>query len=322
LSVRPGEVLECNGCHVARANQTPGGPAPRVHGRKGTFNPIYTGAAAGPFPGAVTSISADTGDTMAMARARTTSSCPSDPLNPTGTEHCGRVATTPSANVVYDEIWKNGAVPTDSFAYNYQDLVGVTPPTSAGCFPVWTVTCRITIHYATAPASTRLGHLHPLWSLPRPTAGVDDNMDGVLEFPDTCTMCHTRVNPADNTTQLPAGTLELTDEDSNADPLQKEAYRQLIFTRDALQLVNGALVRVPLLNPDGTPRLDADGNPTFATLGAPMNAGNARGSRFFSVMNNATHAGMLSNAELRLISEWLDIGAQYYNDPFPPTPQN
>ena len=53
-----------------------------------------------------------------------------------------------------------------------------------------------------------------------------------------------------------------------------------------------------------------------------MAASNARGSRFFNVMNNPTHAGMLSTAELRLLSEWLDIGAQYYNDPFPPTPQN
>ena len=53
-----------------------------------------------------------------------------------------------------------------------------------------------------------------------------------------------------------------------------------------------------------------------------MAASNARGSRFFNVMNNVTHAGMLTTAELRLLSEWLDIGAQYYNDPFPPTPQN
>ena len=30
----------------------------------------------------------------------------------------------------------------------------------------------------------------------------------------------------------------------------------------------------------------------------------------------ASHAGFLTAAELRLISEWLDIGAQYYNDPF------
>ncbi|WP_339669381.1 hypothetical protein [Dasania marina] len=30
------------------------------------------------------------------------------------------------------------------------------------------------------------------------------------------------------------------------------------------------------------------------------------------------HTGLLSNAELRLLSEWLDIGAQYYNNPFDP----
>jgi hypothetical protein len=29
-----------------------------------------------------------------------------------------------------------------------------------------------------------------------------------------------------------------------------------------------------------------------------------------------SHAGWLSPAELRLVSEWLDIGAQYFNDPF------
>jgi hypothetical protein len=28
------------------------------------------------------------------------------------------------------------------------------------------------------------------------------------------------------------------------------------------------------------------------------------------------HTGYLSPAELRLIVEWLDIGGQYYNDPF------
>ena len=29
-----------------------------------------------------------------------------------------------------------------------------------------------------------------------------------------------------------------------------------------------------------------------------------------------THAAWLTTAELRLIAEWLDIGGQYYNDPF------
>jgi hypothetical protein len=28
------------------------------------------------------------------------------------------------------------------------------------------------------------------------------------------------------------------------------------------------------------------------------------------------HRGYLTDAELKLISEWLDLGAQYYNNPF------
>ena len=31
-----------------------------------------------------------------------------------------------------------------------------------------------------------------------------------------------------------------------------------------------------------------------------------------------SHAGYLSPAELRLLAEWLDIGAQYFNNPFDP----
>lgn len=67
---------------------------------------------------------------------------------------------------------------------------------------------------------------------------------------------------------------------------------------------------------------DEDGNPTFNTVPVPpsMSAGNARGStRFFSrFAAGGSHAGYLSPAELRLISEWLDIGAQYFNNPFDP----
>ena len=103
------------------------------------------------------------------------------------------------------------------------------------------------------------------------------------------------------------------------DALQLSSLSADAVARDKLAIVNGAVVprQVP-----GPP--DADGNPDHHDSRAPasMAAGNARGSRFFSVMNNPAHAGMLSTAELRLLSEWLDIGAQYYNDPFPPTPQN
>jgi hypothetical protein len=306
LSVRPGEVLECTGCHVRNAT------TPRSHGRKGSFNAFYSGATAtgAAFPGTVTTISPEAGDSMARARSRNGSSCID---TTTMTERCGPVSNTPSANVEYNEIWNPAATPADSFSFDHRDLT-TARPTNPFCYPVWSATCRITIHYDTI--ATRPGHIHPLWTVPRPAGGVDDGM-GNITFPQTCTNCHNRVNPVDNTPQLPGASLELTDEISDEDAQQKRAYRQLLFARNELELVNGA-VQVRLV--PGPP--DANGNPTMVPVSLPPSAAafNARGSRFFNVMNNATHAGMLSTAELRLLSEWLDIGAQYYNDPFPPTP--
>ena len=79
----------------------------------------------------------------------------------------------------------------------------------------------------------------------------------------------------------------------------------------------GALVNVP-----GPP--DANGNPTTIPVGPYLNAGSANGglsAQFmgrFATGSGSTHAGWLSPAELRLLSEWLDIGAQYFNNPFDP----
>ena len=44
----------------------------------------------------------------------------------------------------------------------------------------------------------------------------------------------------------------------------------------------------------------------------------ASGTFFSRFDAGGTHAGDLSTAELRLISEWLDLGAQYFNNPFDP----
>jgi hypothetical protein len=66
--------------------------------------------------------------------------------------------------------------------------------------------------------------------------------------------------------------------------------------------------------------IDAQGQPVFSTVPVrpSMSAGGARASvAFFSKFAaGGSHAGWLSPAELRLVSEWLDIGAQYFNDPF------
>jgi Hydrazine synthase alpha subunit middle domain/WD40-like Beta Propeller Repeat len=312
LSVRPGEVLSCNGCHTRSAT------APLSHGRKGLFNSVYAGSTAtgAAFPGTVNTISPEAGDTMARARSRAGSSC-IDPV--TMVEHCGLQSVTPSANVVYNEIWTPAAPPTASFAYSYQMLTTASPA-NVNCFPVWTPTCRITIHYVTI--GTRPGQIHPLWSVPRPAAGVDDGT-GNLIYPQTCTYCHSRVNPMDAAMpQLPAASLELTDEVSDEDALQLRAYRQLLFPRNELELDAMGAVQVRLVPGP----LDENGNPTTVpvTLNASMQQSNARGSgAFFNRFRpGGSHADYLTTAELRLLSEWLDIGAQYYNDPFPPTPQN
>jgi hypothetical protein len=321
LSVRPGEVLECNGCHT---RDVPANTV-RSHGRRGSFDSVYAGATGGSFPNTNPGISVpEVGATMADARSSNLSSCVDAT---TMVNYCGPQSMNSSADVVYNEIWIPNAPPTASFIYGHQSLT--TPrPTNAYCYPAWQATCRITIHYATAPGTpVRPGHIHPLWSVPRPAGGVPDPVTGEPTYPDTCTVCHNRVSPADPAVaQLPAGSLELTDGVSADDPDQEGAYRALLFGRPELELVNNVVVirQVQVFDENGDPVLDDNGNPVFEenTLPPSMAAGNARGSRFFNVMNDGVHQGMLTPAELRLLSEWLDIGAQYYNDPFPPTPQN
>ena len=134
----------------------------------------------------------------------------------------------------------------------------------------------------------------------------------------TCTRAAvTATVAADGTVQAPAGQLNLTNAASNDVPAQSVSYRQLLFQHDE-QVVNmGALVNAP-----GPP--DANGNPTVIPVGPYLNAGSANGglsAQFlgrFATGSGSTHAGWLSPAELRLLSEWLDIGAQYFNNPFDP----
>ena len=67
--------------------------------------------------------------------------------------------------------------------------------------------------------------------------------------------------------------------------------------------------------------VDVDGIDILAPVNVipSMSAGGANASnRFFSRFDNAAdmHSEFLSDAEKRLIAEWLDVGAQYYNNPF------
>jgi hypothetical protein len=118
-----------------------------------------------------------------------------------------------------------------------------------------------------------------------------------------------------NMTAVPASQLDLTDGLSPDQMAHFNAYRELLFGDNEQELVNGALQDRLVQN-----GVDANGNPVFVPVGVPssMSVGGALASnRFFSrFAPGATHADRLTAHELRLISEWLDIGAQYYNHPF------
>src|SRR5262249_47085448 len=135
-----------------------------------------------------------------------------------------------------------------------------------------------------------------------------------------CTICHNRQDPANAAAlQVPAGQLELTDGPSDDQPDQFMAYRELLFGDTELGLQGGALLgpQGPVGGGPGTnlPSLQAVG------VAPSMSSGGARASaRFFNKFDagggTVDHRGFLTAAELKLLAEWLDIGAQYYNDPF------
>jgi len=287
LQVRAGQELKCNGCHSPIGDDS--------HGRDNLFTPVNAGAPSTgvPFPNTNPAFFADFGETMAQVRARI--SCQTD---------CADLQ--PSMSIRFTDVWTDpvaaGRAPDAPFTYDYADLT--TPaPTTADCVTGWRAGCRITIHYER--------HIHPLWSKPRVTLAAD----GTVLRDDTCVACHS-ARAADGSARVPAAQLELTDGPSADVPTQFQAYRELLATDAAQEVVNGAL-QDRLVQTGIDP---VTGLPQFSTVPvAPaLSAGSASASvTFFSLFApGGTHAGRLTPVELKLVSEWTDIGAQYFNDPF------
>jgi hypothetical protein len=198
----------------------------------------------------------------------------------------------PDMNLIYDDVWTDDSgvlVKTPSFLLSYADLQ--TPaPASQDCQDNWSNICRTIIHYEQ--------HIHPLWNLDR---GVN-----------TCTACHT----TDNNTRVPDAQLDLTDGISGDQADHFKAYRELLFRDIEQELGANGLQDVFMDGPiDPLTNLPIQ-VPVFVS--PPMSAAGALASRAFVNRFNpgGSHAGRLDPAELRLVFEWLDIGAQYYNDPF------
>jgi len=299
LSVRPGEVKQCNGCHT-RNSELPHG---RLDAEAPSINPgaPVTGS---PFPNTNPAFFADEGETMAEVRARL------------------QGYVTPSVDILFTDDWTdpNLRTPDMDIVKSYNDLT--TPaPTTLACLSNWSALCRITINY--------VDHIQPIWDLPRQ---VFDGMGNLLEDR-TCISCHSN-SDAMGQVQLPAGQLELVGVPSTDEPDHLVSYRELMFPDAEQEIVNGALIDrlVQATDANGNPLfevdengnliLDANGNPipVMVTVNVPpalnANAAIFNQSFFARFQAGGAHAGWLSEAELKLIAEWLDIGAQYYNNPF------
>jgi len=286
LQLMPGETVSCNGCHKPQG----GAQNPVSHGRLGAFNSAWVGGTAGTaFPHTIASgpaafIPQSNGETMAQARMAV--SCASD------APPC--LQMVPSVNVLYTDVWTDPAqaTPGAPITYSYTDATNPIPaiPTSALCATAWSFSCRIIINYPQ--------HIQPIWDAAR--MGMLNGVQGSV----TCSQagCHNPTNAA-GAAQTPAGNLDLTNTvDANTNEFI--SYGQL-------------------LTPHNTVIMGQPG----PQVGPFMNAGSANGSAssaFFNCFatgsgcNNPSHTGWLNIAELRLLSEWLDIGAQYHNDPFAP----
>lgn len=300
LHVRAGETLSCNGCH------TPTSLAP--HGRLDAEPPSANPGApttGSPFPNASPALLADAGESMAEVRARILG------------------IPAPDMDLVFTDLWTDSDLRAldEPFAYRYASLA-TSPPVDPGCSVSWTASCRITINYET--------HIHPLWSVDRPVFDTD----GVTELENhTCTGCHAPVDDM-QLPMVPPGQLDLSDGPSADQPAHFLSYRELLFPDNRQIVENNVLIDefVPVLDDNGQPVfqvdvngdliLDADGNriPVMTTVAVqpPLSVAGARASpRFFArFAAGADHAAYLTPAELKLLSEWIDIGGQYYNDPF------
>ena len=288
LQVAPGQVLSCNGCHAPNTGES--------HGRQDAFNRAWDGADADgvPFPNTNSALFADFEETMAQVRYRLT--CATD---------CSSIQ--PSLDLVYEDVWTDEVAagrPADApFTDAYTDLL--TPaPTTAACQTTWASDCRILINYE--------DHIHPLWELDRRIFDVD----GVTVLEDrTCIACHSPVDDM-GMTRVPEGQLDLSGDPSTDEPEHLVSYRELMFSDDEQELNGGALQDV--LVQVGTDPVTGD--PIFATVNVPasMSAGSANFSDAFLARfeTGGSHDGYLSDAELKLVSEWLDIGGQYFNNPF------
>jgi hypothetical protein len=325
LQLAPGEVLHCTGCHDSGSTAAHG----RLDSQPPSANPgaraLATGGTGFPDTDIDILYATEPGQTMAATwdfhRPLDNPTATARELSPAPryTDQWSAAGLAPDADILdreYDPAWTDIAVDRPIVVAN------LDPGEPS----------RIVINY--------VDHIQPIWERERePVADAAGNLAS------TCVGCHSSVGD----TVVPPGQLDLSAEPSDRDPDQLRSYRELLDS-DNEQWLDGAGAladRVRLCT-----STDAAGNTVTETvtlpLGARMRTGSAANSGgFFACFEGGdcgrepapplpancvegegtvepasrgtvAHGDMLSAAELRLLSEWLDIGAQYYNNPFDP----
>ncbi len=309
LQVQAGELLTCNGCHAATSPPPPA--LPKSHGRSNLFASVNPGAPAnGLFANTDSTLQGNPGETMAQTRANWMCKLAN-----------GMSACNPSVDVIFDDLWTDptaaGHAKDTSVDYCYSAALtdvlssaadttikhtcltklNTLAPAPNSCETNWSSICRIVINY--------IDHLQPLWDVDRIPAGS-------TTVNDKCTGCHSPTDAAGKP-RVPAGQLDMSNTASDAQPDHFTSYEKLLNNHNAQEL-NATMTALQDVCLQKDPQTGVCIQ--FQVVSGSMAALNARGSRFFTAVNAASHAGFLTTAEQRLISEWLDIGAQYYNNPF------
>jgi hypothetical protein len=304
LLVEEGELRECNGCHD-RENDI---PHARTDIPMSSANP---GAPSDltPFPNANPQIIAPRyRDTMAEALSY----------------KLGRVPTG-TGDVVFEDYWTDPIITSvqPPFAYRYRDLTTPPPVNDPACVETWTSNCKVTINY--------LEHIQPIWDACRPH--VDNR---------SCTSCHDKADN-DHTDDCPntsgSALPELTGDTAPWSGQKVNSYVQLFDPEYYQRNDSGDWVKVDETQLETQCPNGIEGDLSVEPLDGVCIAHRLMSARgaipsapFFSMFHDdpdddayeivgidagtpkVDHRGMLTPAELRLIAEWLDAGAHYYND--------
>jgi hypothetical protein len=151
-------------------------------------------------------------------------------------------------------------------------------------------------------------HIQPLWDRVRGSNGVN-----------TCTNCHVDTVKLDLRGTLGgSGRLTSYEELTVGDPVIGADGKPVIQIEDGVPMV----VRGPSLVDTSSGDANSAGQSRKSRLtevlwGQTLLAGSAAAAAFPAPPASAPdHSTLLNKAEKRLLAEWMDIGGQYYNDPY------